>query len=207
VTPLDRCENAQAMSARSPHPDVPCNLILIGGRGCGKSSICKRIAQLNRNFMLFSLDDLIRYEAGGLSIPEIVESDGWSGFREREYTVVKKISAFEQGALVDCGGGVVVDLDENGEEIFSERKVARLRRNGLVVYLRRSTSYLFERISGDMNRPSLSDQNSFREIMKARHPWYREAADFEVDCADLTKTQITQLVLAWFYDRTGVEAE
>jgi shikimate kinase len=157
--------------------------------------------------MLFSLDDLIRYEAGGLTIPEIVAAEGWSRFREREYAVVKKVSAFERGALLDCGGGVVVDLDENGEEVYSERKVARLREHGLVVYLRRRTSYLVERISGDANRPSLSDESSFRDIMKARHPWYRAAADFEIDCADLSKTQITQLVLAWFYDRTGVEPE
>jgi hypothetical protein len=40
--------------------------------------------------------------------------------------------------------------------------------------------------------------------MNQRHPWYREAADFEVDCADLTKDEITNLILAWFYDRTGV---
>ena len=192
------------MIVRDPHPEITRNLVLLGGRGSGKSSISKRLARLNRNFMLFSLDDLIRYEAEGRSIPEIVEAEGWAGFREREYAVVHKLSAFDREALIDCGGGVVVDIDDSGEEIYSERKVELLRENGLVVYLRRDSRYLYERISGDPNRPLLSGKKSFREIMKLRHPWYREAADFEVDCADLTKDEITNLILAWFYDRTGV---
>jgi shikimate kinase len=192
------------MSARVPHPEITRNLVLIGGRGCGKSSICKRLARRNRGFMLFSADDLIRYEAEGRSIPEIVDAEGWVGFRARETAVVHKLSAFDHGALIDCGGGIVVDLDESGEEIYSERKVELLRENGLIVYLRRDTDYLYQRISGDPNRPLLSGKKSFREIMKLRHPWYREASDFEVDCADLTKDEITDLILAWFYDRTGV---
>jgi len=202
----DRCQNARVMSVREPHPEIPCNLVLIGGRGSGKSSICKRLARLNRNFMPFSLDDLIRYEARGRSIPEIVDAEGWRGFREREYAVVRKLSAFTEGALIDSGGGVVVDVDDGGEEIYSERKVALLREHGLVVYLRRDARYLYERIAGDPNRPLLSGKKSFSEIMKLRHPWYREAADFEIECADLTKTEITNLVLAWFYDRTDVDA-
>ena len=118
--------------------------------------------------------------------------------------MVHKLSAFQQGALIDGGGGVVVDVDDSGEESYSERKVELLREHGLVVYLRRDSRYLYRRISGDPNRPPLSEKNSFREIMKQRHSWYREAADFEVDCADFTKDEITNLILAWFYDRTGV---
>ena len=82
------------MSIRTPHPSLKYNLALIGGRGCGKSSVGKRLARTNRNFMLFSLDALIRYESKAASIPEIVEARGWSGFRELEFEVVKKVSAF-----------------------------------------------------------------------------------------------------------------
>lgn len=189
------------MAPRTEHPEVYRNLALVGGRGCGKSSIAKRLARANRNFMLFSLDALIRYEGGGATIPEIVEREDWSGFREREYAVVQKVAAFESGALIDCGGGVVVDLDEAGHEVFSRRKVDALRRRSLVVYLRREPEYLIDRISSDANRPSLSESSSFREIMERRDPWYREAADWVIECgAEEGKTELTERILSWFYD-------
>ena len=38
------------------------NLVLIGGRGSGKSALSRRILRANKHFTLFSLDALIRYE-------------------------------------------------------------------------------------------------------------------------------------------------
>jgi shikimate kinase len=195
------------VSPRAEHPEVHQNLALIGGRGCGKSSIAKRLARTNRNFMLFSLDALIRYESGGASIPEIVEREDWVGFREREYAVVQKVSAFESGALIDCGGGVVVDLDDSGQEVFSRRKVDALRRRSLVVYLRRETDYLLDRISSDADRPGLSETSSFHEIMERRDPWYREAADWVLECAGESKAELTERVLSWFYDAQADASE
>lgn len=192
-------------STRKPHPELPKNLALIGGRGSGKSSIAKRIARCNRGFMLFSLDALIRYECQAKSIPEIVAERGWSGFRDLEHTVVQKVSAFEGGALIDCGGGVVVDLDAAGDEVFSRRKVDALRRNSLVVYLARDVDYLTSRIGGDPDRPDLSATHDFADIMARREPWYRKAADFVVDCDRRSKTELTRTVLRWFYEQIGVD--
>ena len=67
------------------------NLALIGGRGCGKSSVARRILGKEKRFTLWSLDALIRYEAGGLPIPEIVASKGWPEFRAIEKKVVHSI--------------------------------------------------------------------------------------------------------------------
>ena len=47
------------------------NVAIIGGRGCGKSSICRRLLAHDKRFKLMSLDDLIVYEES-MSIPEIV---------------------------------------------------------------------------------------------------------------------------------------
>lgn len=193
------------MAARTPHPELAKNLALIGGRGCGKSSVSKRMARLNRNFMLFSLDALIRYERRGRTIPEIVEKEGWAGFRELEYQVVCRAAAFDSGALIDCGGGVVVDVDRGGVETYSERKVEALQRSSLIVYLSRDFEYLRSRIEGDENRPSLSHSESFIEIMERRDPWYRRAADWVIDCDSLDKDEITEALISEFYERTGVE--
>jgi len=193
------------VTTRTPHPELPKNLALIGGRGCGKSSIAKRLARSNRHFMLFSLDALIRYECGARTIPEIVAAEGWRAFREHEFEVVRRVSAFAGGALIDCGGGVVVDLDEDGREIYSERKVEALRRSSLVVYLARDVDYLLARIGDDPGRPDLSESESFRDIMARRDPWYRAAADHVLECDARSKTDLAREVLEWFYARIGVD--
>ncbi|HKA15563.1 MAG TPA: shikimate kinase [Myxococcota bacterium] len=181
------------------YPALSKNLVLIGGRGSGKSSLAKRLARENRNFILFSLDALIRYEAEGAPIPEIVAREGWAGFRARELAVVEKVAAIAGGALVDTGGGVVVELDRDGRERYSARKVDALRRHGRIVYLHRTIDYLLQRIERDDSRPPLSDGVTFRQIMKRRDPWYRRAADHVIECGTRSKTELTREVLSWFY--------
>ena len=193
------------MPQRVEHPPLKKNLVLIGARGCGKSSLAKRLARVNRHFMLFSLDALIRYEANGAKIPEIVASEGWSGFRARELAVVEKVAAIEGGALIDTGGGVVVELDRSGAERYSARKVDALRRHGRIVYLHRPVDYLADRAESDGDRPSLGDE-PFREIMKRRDPWYRRAADHVIECGERSKTALARDVLAWFYRDLGIES-
>ena len=187
------------MASRVEHPELKKNLVLVGGRGSGKSSLAKRLARTNRHFMLFSLDAMIRYEADGAKIPEIVAREGWAGFRARELAVVEKVAAIEGGALIDCGGGVVVELDRDGRERYSARKVDALRRHGRIVYLHRSLDYLEERSDEDENRPTLSGGETFRQIMKRRDPWYRRAADHVVECAERSKSALARDVLDWFY--------
>ena len=187
------------MGERVEHPELKKNLVLVGGRGSGKSSLAKRLARTNRHFMLFSLDALIRYEADGAKIPEIVAREGWAGFRARELAVVEKVAAIEGGALIDTGGGVVVELDRDGRERYSARKVDALRRHGRVVYLHRAIDYLARRADDDENRPTLSGDESFRQIMKRREPWYRRAADHVVECDELSKGALARAILDWFY--------
>lgn len=177
------------------------NLVLIGGRGSGKSSIARRIYREYGEFEHLSLDTLIRYEAGGAPIPEIVEERGWRGFRELEYYVVTKATSFKGGALIDCGGGVVVDLDERGEEVFSKRKAEALRSTGVVFYLERDPKYLLERIGDDPNRPALSSERGFLEIMKRRDPFYRHAAHFTIECGARKKREIIEEILGLYRKR------
>jgi len=139
------------------------------------------------------------------TLGEIVAEEGWRGFREHEYAVVQRVSAFTGGALIDCGGGVVVDLDEAGHEIPSRRKIEALRSHALVVYLARDVDYLLSRIGADPQRPELSETEGFRDIMARRDPWFREAADLVLDCGERPKAELAGTILAWFYEQLGVD--
>ena len=203
------------------------NLAIIGGRGCGKSSICRRLFAHDKRFKLLSLDDLIVYEESK-SIPELVAENSWQYFREVEFRCcAKAANAFSEFTLIDCGGGICVDLDEEtGEEIYSERKVNALKETAMIVYIKRDADYLASKIAGDSNRPTLSETNSFKEIMERRGPWYERAADLILDgslesgsggsnenkkntnnetTALVKKKKIGKEILRYFYAKAGVE--
>ena len=123
--PPPRARPPEGSSSRAPAPA----LILIGGRGCGKSALCRRLVAADGRFTLYSLDDMIVEEAG-MSIPDIVDTRGWAWFRDLEYDVCVKAARLAREdasgwTLIDAGGGVVVDLDEHGNETYSQRKVRR----------------------------------------------------------------------------------
>ncbi len=169
------------------------NIVLIGGRGVGKSGISRRLLiRLKRP--IFHLDELIVYEENALSIPEIVEKHGWAYFRDVEYKVAAKAARMKD-VIIDCGGGVVVDLDENGNEIFSERKVNALKATGKIFFLNNEISTLEKRIAGDENRPNLSSVAGFREIMERRIPFYRKAADYELNLQNMSRNRAAKKII------------
>lgn len=157
------------------------NIVLIGMRGVGKSNISRRLSLLTK-WPVLSTDLLIEYESGGRSIQQIMADNGgdWQAFREIEFQVVQKISRFDQ-VIVDCGGGVIVDLAEDGSEIYSERKVELLKENGQIVWLKDDIDYLAAKVKGDQRRPTLDETKSAEELMRRRLPFYEQAADLVLD--------------------------
>lgn len=149
------------------------NIVLLGYRGTGKSSVARFLARkLKRK--LFCIDELI-VESAGMSIPRVVEELGWPGFREIERRVVEEVSGRENDGIIDCGGGVVLD----------DRNIRLLRRNGKTVLLTASLETILKRIRRDPNRPPLKEGLSFeeeqRQIIEERADKYRAAADMLAD--------------------------
>ncbi len=150
------------------------NINLIGLRGVGKSNIARRLSVLTKRPVM-STDTLIEYESG-MPLVDFVAARGWPAFRDLEYEIVAKLARLD-GLIVDCGGGVIIDLDDEGLEVFSTRKVAALRAGGPIVFLEGDIARLAAKVADDPTRPSLDAARSAEAVMRARAPLYRQAAD------------------------------
>lgn len=181
------------------------NLALIGMRGVGKSNISRRLAFLTKRPVL-STDLLVEYETG-FSIPDYVADHGWHSFRQRELAVIERVGAMDH-VIVDCGGGIVVDVDpDSGSEIFGEEKVAALQARGPIVWLRGDIDRLAAKTAGDPRRPSLNDEVTMTELMRRREPFYRAAADVVID-VEGNKRSIMAIDLALqFSEELGLDAD
>ena len=157
------------------------NIVLVGYRGTGKSAVAPRLAQ-KIGLRVVSLDQEIERLAG-LSIPRIVESSGWPGFRDLEQEMVRACAA-RDGQVIDCGGGVV-EREANFEP---------LRRAGMVIWLRATSDTIVRRIGGDTQRPSLTGAKSFTdevdEVLARRTPLYQRLAHAAIDTDDRTIEQV-----------------
>jgi shikimate kinase len=172
------------------------NLVIVGMRGSGKSNVSRRIALLTKRPVL-STDVLAEYESG-MPIPQFVAEKGWREFRDLEFAILTKLAAVD-GAVIDCGGGIVVDLDPDGSEVLSARKIDLLRSMGPIVWLSGDIERLSAKAAGSSARPVLDERRSARELMERRLPYYAEAADFEIDVEGRKRQQIAEEISELVY--------
>lgn len=162
------------------------NIILIGYRGTGKSTIGKVLAEkLNRP--LISMDELIT-KKGNQSVPEMVEKHGWDHFRDIESEVASEVST-KDNCIIDCGGGV----------ILRDQNIKNLKKNGKCFLLKADIETIIERIHGDANRPALKKGMSFKEeqekVLKERDTMYKTAADIVIDTSLISIDQSVEKIL------------
>lgn len=158
-------------------------ICLIGPRDAGKTKTARRLA-LALKMPVVSTDVLISYECEGKPIPDIIRAKGggiaaWRFFRQKEFEVMRKAARLRD-VIIDCGGGIVVDLDAAGNEVFSARKVRLLRDKSVVVWLRPGKV----KDAPDADRPSLSRTLTQGQVMKRREPFYRKAAHVVINVRD-----------------------
>lgn len=158
------------------------SIVLIGYRGCGKTSVGRKLAdRLWQPFV--DTDDLVVKKAGK-SITDIFEQDGEPKFRQFEADIIKEAAKLEEHVIALGGGGAT--RPEN---------VKALRDAGhKLIYLRCEPAELFRRIQMDPNtgvtRPALTKQGGgieeIQAVMAEREPAYRAAAHAELDVTHLS---------------------
>jgi shikimate kinase len=151
------------------------NIILIGMRGSGKSTVGKLLAE--RLGYGFKETDAILERRGGMDAGEYARKNGWDEFRRKEAEAV--IEAVKGDRLViSTGGGV----------ILSKRNTEQLKKNGFLVLLYAPLAILIARLKQEtVSRPMLTDAATWEEDMarvwKEREPLYRAAADVVINTA------------------------
>jgi shikimate kinase len=168
------------------------NLVLVGYRGSGKSSVGAVLAgRLDYRFV--DVDELIALRAGQ-SIAEIFASEGEAGFRRRERETCKSLEKTRR-RVIALGGGAVTDPDVR----VSVRKIGR------VVWLRAPAAVLWARISRDpkspRTRPDLTPEGGLtevEEVLRQREPLYRSVAHHWVDTCPGSPETVAETIQTWF---------
>ena len=162
------------------------NLVLIGYRGTGKSTVAELIAT-RLGWQAVSTDAQI-VEKAQRSIPDIVAGDGWEYFRNLETEVCLALKDRDQ-LVIDTGGGL----------ILRPENVEALKPNSLIFWLTATVPTITRRISTDTQRPSLTSGKTFveeiQEVLIERTPKYQAAADHTIATDDLSPEEIASQIL------------
>ena len=170
------------------------NIALIGPRGVGKSKVSRKLSKI-LSMPIISTDMIAVYEAGGLSIADQIKQDNgkWNNFRKLEFKILENLSK-SKNIILDCGGGILFDIDRDGREFYSEKKVAVLKSFCTVFGLSHNIDYLIEKVINDSERPVLSEINSYREILERRLPFYQSASNFYVPVEGLDPKDVAKKI-------------
>ena len=163
------------------------NVVLIGYRGTGKSTVGKIVAaRLGR--VLVSTDAEI-VKLVGQSIPEIVAKNGWEYFRDLETKVCQELAG-RDALVIDTGGGA----------ILRSQNVETLKKRGTLFWLTASVETIAKRIGSDSQRPSLTGTKSFvdeiQDVLRERTPKYQAAADHVIETEGRSCPQVADEILA-----------
>lgn len=169
------------------------NIILIGFRGAGKTTVGSMLSQrLGKEFI--DADEYLEQKEGK-TIKDIFAIGGERLFREIEAQVIAELSLLNN-KIIATGGGV----------ILREENIKNLKRNGIFIFLDADADTLYRRISGDSltnrRRPNLTSQGGYQEIqhlLELRKPLYDKAADCVINTAGITLSDIVDKIVTFVH--------
>lgn len=162
------------------------NLVLIGYRGTGKSTIGALLAK-QLEMRCINMDQEVEKKAG-MPTPEIVEKYGWQKFRDFESEVARDLTWFDN-VIIDTGGGVIERANN----------IKDLQSHACVFWLKARVDTVVTRIQAGTQRPALTPGKTFTEevaeVLEKRTPIYKNAAQFEIDTDDILPQQVVDKIV------------
>jgi len=163
------------------------NIVLIGYRGTGKSTVGKNLAERLGRELVSTDAEIIR--RARLPVPDIVQRFGWDHFRDLESEVCRDLAGKDR-LIIDTGGGA----------ILRQQNVDCLKKNGVLIWLTAAVPTIAERIGGDTQRPSLTGAKSFteevEEVLRERQPKYKSAANHIIETDGRSVAEVVEAILA-----------
>lgn len=166
------------------------NIILIGFRGTGKSTISTLLAE--RLGMKRVSTDERATERCGMSIRDFVEQHGWAAFRQIEQECIRE-AIQEQGIVIDCGGGVVENVEN----------MRLLSGNGIVAWVHAELGDVLERLMAneqDAQRPTLTvgmtQAQDITQNYQRRLPLYEQYAVLTVNTSMASAEECCRAIIS-----------
>ncbi len=161
------------------------NIVLIGMPASGKTTIGKILAEKLLNYTLIDTDSLIE-KTQGMTVAEIFKKHSEDYFRKLEYDAIKLICN-GKNKIISIGGGAFENPDNR----------IKLLNFGKVFYLKSSLDVLYYRISEDVTRPLLQNENPravLENLLRRREENFLKAHQV-IDTDNLTEEEIVGIIL------------
>lgn len=167
------------------------NIVLIGFKNSGKTSVGKLIAEKTKKLFI-DTDYLIEKQYyveknAALTVREICQSEGEAFFRRLEAETIKKLSDTDNN-IISTGGG----------SILESNNVSYLKKHGKLIYLSASFQTLLVRLQSqpvptflDAEQP----EKSFRDLYQQRENIYKQMADVEIMTEKKSITDIAEEII------------
>ena len=160
------------------------SVVIVGPPGAGKTTVGRLLAR--RMGLAFTDIDAVIVERAGKPIADMFTEDGEDAFRALERAVVAEALESTDGVLALGGGSVLAAITRE-----------RLRGHR-VVHLNVGLADGIRRTGMSAARPLLAGVNpraTFKALLDARAPLYREVATVEIDTNRRSANQVTRAVL------------
>lgn len=182
----------RATSRDLTHLSTIMNILLIGARASGKTTIGRLLAErTDRAFV--DLDDSVRASFARPTIQQVWAEFGEAAWRQAELAALTTLLR-EDGRIIALGGGAPA-IPQARALIDDAARAHRAR----VIYLRCDSARLAERLRRNPgDRPSLTGRSPADEIaetLQARAPIYEALATHVFDCGSMTPAQIAESLL------------
>jgi shikimate kinase len=159
--------------------DNPRNLVLTGFMGTGKTTVGKRIASVLDLRFIDSDEEIVR--RAKMTIPQIFEQFGETGFRHLESVICRWLSSCSD-VVISTGGGMLVNVQNLGV----------MSKTGLVVCLNASPEVIRERLQVSNNRPLKANWEVLYEQRRSAYA----AIPYQIETTGKTPDEVSGEVIA-----------